>query len=151
MAKIDRSIYIEASSEEIDAVALDPRRIPEWYAGVENLEADSLFPEVGGKASFTFRLAGITLNLDIVSVKLDRGEQFVYRIEGILQGLSRWSYIPEGTGTRLDVTQIYVMGAFGILADQLVLEQKLQEDLERSLRTLAALVHSEKAYHTQDA
>lgn len=154
MCKIEKSIYVEASAEEIIAVALDPDRISEWYAGVEQFECDQRFPEVGGEGKLVIRSTGVSLPVDIMSIELDRGKSFVYRMDGMVQGTVRWWLTPEKTGTRLTVTQIYDFVGRIIPSDvsyKPVIEQDLAEDLEMSLTKLASIVEVEAALHIQGA
>ena len=47
MAVIETSIVIQATPEAIYDFTSQTDRIPEWFAGVEALEPDAAYPEVG--------------------------------------------------------------------------------------------------------
>ena len=50
MTILEKSIVINATPETIEAISLDPARIPEWFAGIEALTPDGTYPEAGGGA-----------------------------------------------------------------------------------------------------
>lgn len=143
MTCIEQSIYIHATSEIVDKIALNSKRIPEWYVGMQRLEVDDHYPEVDGEAAFVLDVAGFSVDGKAISVRLEPGDIFMYRLEGMITGLVRWSHTPEASGTRLTVTQQYQLtgGAF-----EKLIERKLREDLAKSLCNLAVLVESERAY-----
>lgn len=63
MTTVERSIVINATPEAIDAVTLAGDRLPEWYAGMQQAEADATYPEPGGKVNLVYRAAGINFKL----------------------------------------------------------------------------------------
>ena len=110
------------------------------------MQLDDLFPEPGGRGKFVLRIAGVTLKVDVISEELVRGERFVYRIEGMVDGVWRWTSTPEAGGTRLTVTAGYEPGdgLFGEPAGLFIVERTMAENLEKSLQRLAALAETER-------
>ena len=142
MTTLERSIFINASPEAIEAVSLDGWRLPEWYAGIEQAEPDDVYPEPGGRADVVYKAAGVTFNIIMTSLELTRGQSSAYQMEGMITGTNRWTFTPEGEGTWLIATFEYEMpgGVLGKVADRLVVERMNAENLERSLENLKALV-----------
>jgi hypothetical protein len=66
MTIVQRSLLINATPEQIDAIASNPTRWPEWYANIEAAKVDSIFPEVGGKVEITFNVIGIVFNVRFI-------------------------------------------------------------------------------------
>jgi coenzyme Q-binding protein COQ10 len=131
MATVERSILIDASTDTIDAIALDGNRLPEWYVGIEQATPDDLYPEVEGRVSLTLTVR-----------ELARGHHISYQMSGMMVGTQEWSYAPEGGKTRLTAQVEYDMpgGVLGKIADKLVVERVNTRNLEESLENLKALV-----------
>ena len=142
MTTVERSILINASPDAINAVTLDGRRLPEWYAGIQQAEPDDLFPEPGGKVELVYKAAGVTFNITMTSLELVRGQSVTQQMEGMITGTSRWVYTPEGDGTRVTATFEYEMpgGVLGKAINKLMVERMNAKNLEKSLENLKALV-----------
>jgi uncharacterized membrane protein len=144
MARVERSIFINAPIEDIDAIALDGSRLPEWYEGVEETRPDATYPEVGGELVLVYKAAGLSFNITLTVLELVRGEHITYRMEGMMTGTQHWTHTPEDGGTRTAAVIEYEMpgGGLGKLADKLVVERMNASNLEKSLENLKALVES---------
>jgi uncharacterized membrane protein len=143
MAKVENSIVIAASTDEIDAVALDGARLPEWYVGIEKAAPDDMYPEVGGKVELVYKAAGASFNITLTVTELVRGGHIAYKMEGMMTGTQRWTHEPQGDGSTLTTAVIdYQMpgGALGKIADKLVVERMNAKNLEQSLENLKATV-----------
>jgi len=143
MAKIERSIVINANWEAVDEIALDGSRNSEWYAGVESSSADATYPQVGGVCTMVYKAGPATFDLKQKVLEYVPGDYILFEIEGgVLKGTSRWSHTAEGNGTRVTCTLDYEAsgGGLGAIADRLVLERMNTSQLEESLQNLKALV-----------
>jgi carbon monoxide dehydrogenase subunit G len=144
MTTLERSILINAPVDAIEAITDDARRLPEWYAGIEQAEPDDVFPQVGGKVALVYKASGVTFNLTQTSVERVPGEGGVNQMEGMIAGTNRMTFEPEGEGTRVTMTFEYEMpgGGVGKLFDRLVVERMNAQNLERSLKNLKGLLES---------
>jgi hypothetical protein len=142
MTRVERSIWINASADAVNAVTLDGHRLPEWYAGVEKAEPDGVYPEPGGQVKMVYKASGVTFHLTLTTLELVRGQYAVFRMEGMIAGTTRWDYTPERGGILTSATYDYEMpgGALGKVADKLVVERTNTKNLEHSLEALKALV-----------
>ena len=142
MAKVERSILINASGDQIDVITRDGKRLAEWYAGVEKAEPDEVYPNPGGKIIMTYKSGGA--KFDITQTVLERieGQSAKYKMEGMITGTNSWVFTPEGDGTRVTATFDYEMpgGVLGKLADKMIVERMNTENLEKSLENLKRLV-----------
>ena len=86
MARVERSILIAASTDEIDAVALDGAQLPEWYVGIEQSAPDGVYPEVGGKVDLVYKAAGVSFNITLTVLELVRGDYILYKMAGMMTG-----------------------------------------------------------------
>ena len=141
---VERSVVINATAEEIDAITLDGSRLPEWFTGVSSAIVDETYPEPGGAVNVVYKAAGATFNMTMTSLRLSRGQSLLLRLEGMIVGKSRWIYTQEGEGTRLTSRFEYDMpgGEVGKALNKLVVERINTENLEKSLNSLKALVEA---------
>jgi hypothetical protein len=142
MTTLERSIYINGTTDEIDAITLDPWRLPDWYAGIERVDPDEVFPEPGGCVHMVYKSGGATLNIQMSVLELERGNHALYQMEGMMTGSTTWVHAPEGDGTRLTAVFEYELpgGGLGKAIDKLLVERMNAKNLEESLENLKALV-----------
>lgn len=142
MASLERSVFINASPEEIDDVSLDAARWPEWYPGVVEAVPDRVFPELGGVVEVVYKAAGTTFNLTFTVTEYDPRHSIAYELEGMITGISRYHYAPEGDGTWLTSNYDYSLpgGVLGKIADKMGVERMNAKNLENSLENLKSLI-----------
>lgn len=142
MARIEKSILIDAPWEDVDAVANDGNRTPEWFEGVESTTVDDTFPEVGGVMEQVYKVGGASMNFKMTVTDYDRGNALKMKMEGMINGTQEWLIAPEGEGTRLTVIFDYDVpgGGLGAIADKLVIERTNSSNLEKSLANLKGIV-----------
>lgn len=141
MAKLERSVLINASGEKIDEITQDGSRLTEWYAGVEKAEPDDLYPNPGGKIVMTYKSAGAKFELTQTVLEYNEGQSAKYQMEGMITGTNHWVFEPQDEGILVTVTFDYEMpgGMLGKIADKLVVERMNAENLENSLQNLKKL------------
>ena len=142
MAKVERSILINASGDKIDEITGDGKRLTEWYAGVEKAEPDATYPNPGGKIVMTYKSGGAKFDITQTVLERIQGQSAKYQMEGMITGTNHWVYTPEGEGTSVKATFDYEMpgGILGKLADKVIVERMNIENLEKSLNNLKVLV-----------
>jgi uncharacterized membrane protein len=142
MTKVERSILIVAPLESIVAIVDNPQRLPDWYAGIEQVEPDDVFPEPGGKVDMVYKAAGVTFNITQTSLERVPGQSGVFQLEGMIAGKNRMTLEPEGEGIRVTMAFDYEMpgGGLGKVVDKLLVERMNVQNLEKSLEKLKTLV-----------
>jgi hypothetical protein len=142
MTTLERSVFINASVDAIQAVTLDGWRLPEWYAGVQQVEPDGVYPQPGGAVQMVYKAAGINFNITMTALTLMPGEGASYQLDGMITGTNYWTFTPEGGGTWVTCRFEYEVpgGGLGQALDKLLVERMNTENLERSLNNLKALV-----------
>ena len=142
MTTLERSIFINAPVDAIEVIMNDGRRLPEWYAGIEQADPDDVFPEPGGKVELVYKAAGATFTLRQTALEHVPGQGGSNRMEGMIAGTNHLTYTPEGEGTRVTFRFEYEMpgGALGKVVDRLLVERMNAQNLEKSLKNLKALV-----------
>ena len=142
MTTVERSIVINANPEAIDAIAVDPSRLPEWYVGIDEVKPDGKYPQVGGAVDAVYKAVGISFKIKMTSEEYAPRQSIRISMAGMITGNHRWAYQPEGESTRLNVTFEYEMpgGGVGQAFNKLVVERMNTENLEKSLENLKAIV-----------
>ena len=144
MTTLERSIVINGSRADIDAVTLNGNRLSEWYAGIQESKADQKYPEVGGVVDTVYKAAGISFKVKITSVEFNRGEGIGLQMDGMITGTNRWIYSDVEGGTEVTARLDYEMpgGGIGKVVNKLIVEKMNAENLEKSLTNLKNLVES---------
>lgn len=143
---VEKSIIIQATPEEVDAITLDGNRLPEWYAGVQSAEPDDTYPEPGGVVNMVYRSAGVNFKMSMTSLRLVKGESLLLKMDGMITGKNRWFYTAEEEGTRVNCRFEYEMpgGSIGQAVNKLVVERMNVQNLEKSLENLKDVVVGNK-------
>lgn len=142
MTKTTRGVFIQGTSDDIDAVVLDGWRLPEWYTGIERVEVDDVYPEPGGRVNIHYKAGPAVFDLHLTVLELDRGKHMLYTLEGMMKGRERWTHNPQADGVWLECESEYELpgGGLGKIADKLVLERTITQNLEKSLENVKTLV-----------
>ena len=142
MATIEKSIVINATTQEIDEYAIDANTYPQWFAGVESVTVDDTFPEVGGTVAVKYKSAGLTLDMTMKSISVQHGDHLTIEMDGMISGTQKWQYSTADGGTKVSCTFDYNMkgGGLGAIADKLVAERMNTQNLEKSLESLKQIV-----------
>lgn len=142
MAIVQRSVRINASTQETMALLIDAGRWPEWYPGMTDLKVIPPFPEEGGKVAFKAKSGGIAIPLTETVLEYQPDGLQVLQMEGGLSGRARWELTPEDGGTRLTTTFDYVLpgGVLGRIADALIAGRMNAKTLEAALQNFKALL-----------
>lgn len=142
MASIEKSILIEATTDQIDQFALNPATWPQWFSGVEAVDADGVFPEPGGVVDTTYKTMGATFHLTMTSRELEIGSHVVFEMTGMISGTQNWHYQAEGDATRVYCTFEYDLpgGGIGKALDKVLFQRTNSQSIEHSLTNLKAAV-----------
>ena len=145
MNYLEQSIFIQSSPVNINSIASDPHRWPEWYANIEEVAVDSIFPEVGGTVDLTFSMMGVSVDVRFIQQQFIPAQKSICRIEGRLQGFSRFEVINEDSGSRAVLALKYKSpgGLIFGLASNFLVKELLSSNFETSLRNLKNLVEME--------
>jgi uncharacterized membrane protein len=142
MAIVQRNVQINASAQETMALLSDASRWPDWYPGMTAINIAAPFPEEGGKVAFKVKSAGMSMPITETVLDFQPGKLQLLQMEGMLSGQARWELTPEGDTTRLTTTFDYALpgGAFGKIADALMVKRMNGKSLEEALNNFKALV-----------
>lgn len=144
MPIIQNSITINAPVEAVEAVANDPQRWSEWYAGILKAEPDELFPEVGGAVAVTYQALGIELDMQFNQLEYEPNRRSLTRISGRIRGRNQITLQAVEGGTLLTFRMEYKPpgGLIGRMVGRALVNDILEENLEESLQQLKAIIES---------
>ena len=142
MTILEQSTIIKASPDEVESVSTMPSNVPKWYAGIESIDPDTTYPEVGGTAKVVYKSAGAKFNLTVTVTEREPNRVFVQKMDGMITGSYRTLYEPQGDATKVTMAFDYEMpgGSIGKLLDKLLVERMNAKNLETSLKQLKALI-----------
>lgn len=142
MARIEKDVIINATTQEIDEFAINARTWPEWAAGVEAVEPDNVFPEKGGQVKVKYKSAGLTFDITFITRDIVHGSHVIWDMEGMINGYQHWTYTPAGSGVKVSCVFDYTMpgGGLGAIADKLIVERMNTTNIENTLANLKKMV-----------
>jgi carbon monoxide dehydrogenase subunit G len=145
MTRIEKSIFINASREQVFDLAYHPERTPEWLVGMS--EVRDVSPGkvgVGTTYHWTFHMAGVKLNGKTTFLEFDPPNKAVIKTEGSAESIWTWTYEAQGDGTLLTCAVEYTMpgAALGKIADKLIVERTNANSLEQSLKNIKSIVEA---------
>jgi uncharacterized protein YndB with AHSA1/START domain len=148
MGHIRQSSHIDASPEQVFALAIDAKRVPEWNASVvETRDVSGPLDRVGASYTAILKLGGRRLE----------GQWEVSRVEqpGLLEitgtapgggratAINRFEPAAMGTDFSLEVDYELPGGFVGGIADKLFVERAIERDAKHSLENFKAICEAE--------
>ncbi len=142
MATIERSIYIGVPADVCFDIAIDTGRWFDWYVGMQAVQPDDYYPDIGSVVAVSNKAAGLTLDLTLTVIENIPGQVVAYQMDGMISGTMQWGYQPEDGGAYLTAVYDYEVpgGTLGLVADRLLVEPVFVSNLEASLENLKALI-----------
>ncbi len=144
MARIEKSVVIQADTEKIDQYAINAPTWPQWVAGIESVHPDGVFPEKGGELKVKYKSAGMTFDVTMTTRDIVHGDHITFDMEGMINGSQHWQYVAEGSGTKVTCVFDYSMpgGGLGAIADKLIVERMNTSNIENTLANLKKVVET---------
>lgn len=129
MAEIKRSISINAPVEKVFAHIEDPVNFPEvWPSMVEVKDVEEL-PTGGRKFNWVYKMLGIHLEGTSETTEYVANQRIVTKGTGGVASTFVWEFLPEGEGTKLNVSIEYIVPVpvLGKLAEGLIVKLNERE------------------------
>ena len=142
MAKIQRSIIINAPPEKVFAYLQDPMNVPEWLPGmieVRNITGS----DVGQCYEWTYKMLGIHFNGESEVTEVIQNERFVLKSKAGIESIWVYTYEPHEGGTKLSLDLDYKVPVpvLGKLAEKLVLKTN-EREAELALENIKTMVEA---------
>ncbi len=135
MAEIRRSISIDAPVEKVFAHIDNPSNLPVvWPSLVEVKDIEEL-PTGGKKYNWVYKMAGVRLEGTTETTDYVANQRLVTNVYGGVDSTFVWEFLPEGDGTKLNLSIEYIVPVpvLGKLAEGLIVKLN-----EREADTLVA-------------
>ena len=147
MTRIERTVDLPSTPDEVFAVLTDLDRLHDWATIVVETRDISDRPLRNGSTFCqTVRVLGQELESDWRVTELDAPHVISYEASSPMGGsLAMTQRVePHGDGSRVQLELDYELpgGLIGAVVDRVYLEQKNEEEAEKSLANLRALLQS---------
>jgi len=128
VAKIEKSITINAPVEEVFAYVEDPMNELEYLPSLVAVK-DVTGQGVGAHHRWTYKMAGLRFEGETTVTEYIPNEWMVVETKGGIVSTWSWTFTPEDGGTKLDLTLEYTVPipVLGKLGEALVLKQNERE------------------------
>jgi len=116
MARVERSITINAPVEKVFAYIANPVNEMEWFASISDIR-DIKGQGVGMTYGYTFKLTGLPLKGESEILEYTPNQKYVTKSKGGISSNWTWTLNAEDGGTRVNVVVEYsipipVLGRF---------------------------------------
>lgn len=143
MAKLEKSITINAPAEKVFGYINVPTNLPEvWPSMVEAKDVERL-SNGGTRFRYVYKMAGMRLEGSNEDVEWVANERMVSESRGGIESTSVWTFEPEESGTRVTAAMDYTVPipVLGKLAERVVLGMN-EREAETLLANLKARMES---------
>jgi coenzyme Q-binding protein COQ10 len=106
MAKVERSITINAPVDKVFAYISNPANEMEWFTSITDIR-DIKGQGVGQMYGYTYKMAGLPLKGESEVIEYTPNQRYVTKSKGGIVSTWTWTFSPEDRGTRLNVVVEY--------------------------------------------
>lgn len=145
MTRIERSIEVERSPEQVFEVLCDLRLIPHWATIAGEFEGGPDRPLASGDSfRHTMRVGGLDVKGEWSVTELERPRHVTYEAKADAGGWLKMkqTVVPSDRGSRVELEVDYELpgGFLGDVLDRVYVERRNEREAENSLHNLKALV-----------
>jgi coenzyme Q-binding protein COQ10 len=108
MAKVERSITLNAPVDKVFTYISNPANEMEWFTSISDIR-DIKGQGVGQKYGFTYKLAGLPLKGESEVLEYTLNQRYVTKSKGGMVSTWTWTFSSEDSGTRLNVVVEYTI------------------------------------------
>lgn len=101
MASVRKTITIDAPVEKVFAYIDDPANLLEIWPSLVDVQDVERLPSGGSKFRWRYKMAGVGLEGVAEAVEYVTNQRIVTESEGGVSSTIRWSFEPEGEGTKV--------------------------------------------------
>jgi len=124
MARVEKSVTVDAPVERVFAYLRDPMSNLDWLPGM--IEVTKVSGEgVGARFRWVYKMAGIPLEGQSTALEFVPNERFVTESRSGIASTWTWDFASKDGGTKIDLVVDYVVPipVLGRLAEALVVKQ----------------------------
>ncbi len=129
MAKVEKTISINAPVEKIFGYISDPSNLPEfWPSLVETSDVKTL-PNGGHSNRWVYKMVGMRFEGTSEDVECVQNQRLVSKTKGGVESTQTWAFQPEAGGTRVTFTTEYTVPipVLGKLAEAIIVRMNDHE------------------------
>lgn len=145
MARVEKSVTVDAPIERVFAYLKDPMSNLEWLPGM--MEVTKVSGEgVGARFRWVYKMAGIALEGESTALEYIPNERFVTESKSGIVSTWNWDFAPDDGGTKIDLTVDYVVPipVLGKLAEAVVVRQN-ERVLDTALENIRGRMEGDAA------
>lgn len=109
MAKIEKSIFIQAAVGKVFAFMAEPGNLPQIWPSLMEVRNVQPLPNGGYTYDWTYKLAGIPIEGHAEWIEFIKNQRVVDRNESGIPSTFIWTYKAEGDGTRVSLSVDYTL------------------------------------------
>ena len=135
MARVKKTIIINAPVEKVFGYAEEPTNLPEFWPSLVEVKGVERLPNGGTKFGWVYKMAGMRFEGTSETIEYIANQRTVSENKGGIESTIIWTYEPEDGGTRVTFDAEYTVPipVLGKLAESLIVKQN-----EREAETLLA-------------
>jgi uncharacterized membrane protein len=140
MAKLEKSVTINAPVEKVFAYMGDPMSQLEWLPSMEEVKDVTTTEEgVGTHFRWVYKMAGMSFNGETTVTEHVQDQRRVIQSKGGIDSTWIWTFEPHDGGTKLSLNLEYTVPipVLGKLAEKLVLKQN-EREAEKAMKNIKA-------------
>ena len=128
MAKVERSMTVNAPVEKVFAYIANPANEMQWFASISDIR-DIKGQGVGQRYGFTYKMSGLPLKGESEVIEYTPNQRYVHKSKGGISSTFTWTFSPEDGGTRVNVVVEYSIPipVLGKVGEKLALGQVERE------------------------
>ena len=129
MAKLTKSIVIQAPCEKIFAYMNDPMNLPDIWPSMKEVKDVQSLSNGGLRFNYVYNLAGFRLEGTSEDVEFVLNERTVSKSTGGIDAVATFTYANEGSGVKVTLINEYIipMPVIGKLAESVIVKMNEQE------------------------
>ncbi len=143
MAKIEKSIEIEASPKKVFSVTKELERMPEWMASMKSCKITSKKRYGKGvTAHCVMQQMDRTVEYDIEMTEYDENKKAFWHCEEPMRIDGSMTLIPTNSKTKVTMTMDYDLpySILGQVLDKLKMSGEMEKSMEESLKNLKKML-----------
>ena len=102
MAKVERSITVNAGLDKVFAYISNPANEMEWFTSISDIR-DIKGKGVGQTYGFTYKMSGLSLKGESEVIEYTPNKKYVTKSKGGISSTWTWTFSPDNGGARVNV------------------------------------------------
>lgn len=109
MAKIRKSIVIDAPVEEVFDYVEEPANMPEYWPSVVEIKDVEQLPDGGFRMTSVYKMAGVRFDMESECTEFIPNQRTVHKSQEGVSGTATWIYQSHDGGTKVTIENEYTV------------------------------------------